>query len=232
MQIYYVIHVHYPICLANPKVKPSTHLNLIGEEKLHSHTETVCGTTTSAPIVKYSGDRYLSGATTSSVNRLDSCHKTQSLCNLRSSVKPTMLHNLGNMQGMEMQSSTNPIMHNVSTYENMIKYIELRHKSGCVGMDTPTFSGYKMARLGSFRVRGPVPLGRIGPREQPLVQRPLPAPLHARGPVLCRGTGPVPPPGTGPEEQNFAQKALLPFLRIRGPVPGRGTCYAPGSFLV
>nr|CAD1833525.1 unnamed protein product [Ananas comosus var. bracteatus] len=52
------------------KLSPRLTLNLIGEENLHSHTETVCGTTTSAPIMKYSGDHYLSGATTSNVNRL------------------------------------------------------------------------------------------------------------------------------------------------------------------
>nr|CAD1844135.1 unnamed protein product [Ananas comosus var. bracteatus] len=50
---------------------PTHSFNLIGEEKLRSHTETVCGTTTSAPIVKYSGDHYLGGATTPSVNRLE-----------------------------------------------------------------------------------------------------------------------------------------------------------------
>nr|CAD1831534.1 unnamed protein product [Ananas comosus var. bracteatus] len=51
-------------------LSPRLTLNLMGEEKLHSHTETVCGTTTSAPILKYSGDHYLGRATTPSVNRL------------------------------------------------------------------------------------------------------------------------------------------------------------------
>nr|CAD1833613.1 unnamed protein product [Ananas comosus var. bracteatus] len=32
---------------------------------------TICGTTTSAPIIKYSEDHYLGGATTPSVNRLE-----------------------------------------------------------------------------------------------------------------------------------------------------------------
>nr|CAD1838662.1 unnamed protein product [Ananas comosus var. bracteatus] len=58
------------IKLPSPKVCPDSPFNLIGEENLHLHIETVCGTTTSAPIVKYSGDHYLSGATTLSVNRL------------------------------------------------------------------------------------------------------------------------------------------------------------------
>nr|CAD1829254.1 unnamed protein product [Ananas comosus var. bracteatus] len=61
------------------EVRPDSPFNLIGEENLYSHTETVCGTTTSASIVKYSGDHYLGGATTSSVKRLVSMIQSSQL---------------------------------------------------------------------------------------------------------------------------------------------------------
>nr|CAD1831723.1 unnamed protein product [Ananas comosus var. bracteatus] len=54
----------------HPSTRTSQFAKVQCEEKLHSHTETVCGTTTSAPVVKYSGDHCFGGATTDKRNRL------------------------------------------------------------------------------------------------------------------------------------------------------------------
>nr|CAD1833552.1 unnamed protein product [Ananas comosus var. bracteatus] len=92
MQIYYAIHIHYSINLASPKVHPDSSFNLTGEENLHSHTETIYGTTTSAPVVKYSGDHYLGGATTPSVNRLEAQLLRDDTPHLRLDGSPNRLH--------------------------------------------------------------------------------------------------------------------------------------------